>query len=110
MPDPLKKVNLFVQVLLNFIPFGGLYAHYRIMKVRLGIAVAIISVASFIVPVLLIPDYNDPLADPDQLPEGYLIATSIGLMVWYFLPIICLVKWSMNWNDRIDQESTSLKG
>jgi hypothetical protein len=105
-PDKTHKVNLIVQVLITLVPFGGLYAHYRIQKVRLGILVNIVSVAAFIIPVLLLPDYNESLDDQTTI---YGIAIGIGIIIWYALPYYFLIKWSIDWNKRIDSELPNSK-
>ena len=39
--------------------------------------------------------------------SGLILAGSIGFIVWYALPFYCLLKWSDNWNKRIEER---LKG
>lgn len=101
MVDRTKKVNLIFQILITLIPFGSLYAHYRIQKIRLGLLVNLISVVAFMIPVFLLPDYNEPLDDQTTL---YGIAMGLGIILWYALPYFFLIKWSHEWNKRIDNE------
>ena len=101
-PDRTKKVNLITQILLTIIPFGGLYAHYRIQKIQLGIMVNLISIGLFVILIFLLPDYEQSL---DDQTDVYIIVMGIGVLVLCGLPYYFLIKWSLDWNRRIELET-----
>ena len=104
MVDEKKKVNLITQVLIAILPLVGFYAYYRIKKIQLGIAVNFLAAAIFIIPIFLLPPYDEALETDLTL---YSFGIGMGIFVWYMLPFYCLLKWSSNWNKGIEER---LKG
>ena len=85
-----KPVNVNWQTLFCILPYIWIFAFYRIEKLRMGIVIAIGTLAVSVTVSMLLP-----------FPYGLFgnLVISIGI------PIYFIRKWSREWNERVSQVS-----
>ncbi len=83
-----KPVNVNWQTLFCILPYIWIFAFYRIEKLRMGIVIAIATLAVSVTVSMLLP-----------FPYGLFgnLVISIGV------PIYFIRQWSREWNERVSQ-------
>ena len=105
------KVKIGWQIFFIFVPFVGLWAYHRIKRLGDGILLSF-GLAGLlyggIFLMMLIGWVTDPNSESDLtiMLIGLSIWPLIGVMIW--LKIHYMIKWSREWNKKIDSQIKSI--
>jgi len=107
------KVSLAIQIVLWFIPLISLWTFIRIQRFTKMIIVNLISFGAMFIPVIILgivnPNHLDPIFETPIHNEIFGVL-SIGYIygVMFIPSLFFLIKWSIEWNKRIDTQIESL--
>lgn len=97
-----KSVTVAWQVVFMFIPFVGLWAFYRIQKLRLSL---LIIIGIDIIAVMIIARTFDFTGSLTEIPDvsSYYISSIVVSIATQLLAIYLVVTWSRSWNRKFSQ-------
>jgi len=97
-----KSVTVAWQVVFMFIPFVGLWAFYRIQKLRLCLLIIIgIDIIATIILVITF-GFTGSLTELPDVSSYYMSSIVVSIAI-QLLAIYLVVKWSRNWNRKFSQ-------
>ena len=99
-----ESVSVNWQTLLAIMPIIGLWATYRIEKLRLYLIIIFGITAIMIIFGIATVGYDVALSDEGATSEKYFLLIEIGVSIFL------VRKWSREWNEKVSVSDDDLQG